>query len=160
MQPYWPIGASGAILITSRQYFNFCKDIERKGETIKPFNTNESWDLLLQLLGDDWQKANAEDRIVQSEITAAKAMLEQLEGLALAIRQAANLIRDPEIGGPTIAKTYEAFKKRNELLHVAHLSSQSTSIRALNALWDMTFRSLSKNSRSLLGVLAWFSPGK
>ena len=153
------VGASGAILITSRQYFNFSKDIERKGETIKPFNITESYDLLLQLLGEEWQKDHAADKIPISEVTAAKAMLEKLEGLALAIRQAANLIADPKIGGETISRTYELFKKRNESLQIANMSSGSSSIRALNALWDMTFKALSKNARSLLGVLAWFSPG-
>lgn len=159
MQPYWPVGAAGAVLITSRQYFNFSKDLERKGETIKPFNASESWDLLLQLLGEDWQKDDREGRIPQSEIAAAKSILDKLEGLALAIRQAARLIKDPEIGGPTIAKTLEVFKKRIDSLQVAHVYSDSSSIRALNALWDMTFRSLSTNARSLLGVIAWFSPG-
>ena len=147
-------------MITSRSYFNFSKDVERKGETIKPFRAPEDWDLLLQLLGDDWQREEREGRISATETAAAKMMLEKLEGLPLAIRQAARLIKDPEIGGPTIAMTHEVFKKRVDSLQIAHLGSKSTSIRALNALWDMTFRSLDANARTLLGVLAWFSPGR
>jgi hypothetical protein len=153
------MGASGAILTTSRRYHNFSKDLQRKGETIKPFDPAQSWDLLLQLLGDDWKKMDREGRIPQSEVAAAKSMLEKLGGLALAIRQAAILIKNPEIGGPTISKTYEIFKERTRTLPERHVSDRSSTEKPLDALWDMTFNSLTKNARVLLGVLAWLSPG-
>jgi hypothetical protein len=57
------MGASGAILTTSRRYHNFSRDLQRKGETIRPFDPAQSWDLLLQLLGDDWKKMDREGRI-------------------------------------------------------------------------------------------------
>jgi len=156
---YWPMGSSGAILITSRKYYNFSKDLQRKGETIKPFDPAQSWDLLLQLLGDDWKKMEREGRIPPSEVSAAKSMLERLGGLALAIRQAAILIKNPEIGGPTISKTYEMFKEKSRTLPERHVSDRSNTEKPLDALWDMTFNSLKKNARVLLGVLAWLSPG-
>ena len=157
---YWPTGSSGAILITSRKYYNFSKDLQRKGETIKPFDPAQSWDLLLQLLGDDWKKMDREGLIPESEVSAAKNMLGSLGGLALAIRQAAILIKNPEIGGPTISKTYEMFKEKSRTLPERHVSNRSDTEKALDALWDMTFNSLMKNARVLLGVLAWLSPGK
>jgi hypothetical protein len=156
---YWPMGSSGAILITSRKYYNFSKDLQRKGETIKPFDPTQSWDLLLQLLGDDWKKMEREGRIPPSEVSAAKNMLGRLGGLALAIRQAAILIKNPEIGGPTISKTYEMFKEKSRTLPERHVSDRSNTEKPLDALWDMTFNSLTKNARVLLGVLAWLSPG-
>jgi hypothetical protein len=153
------MGASGAILTTSRRYHNFSKDLQRKGETIKPFDPAQSWDLLLQLLGDDWKKMEREGHIPPSEVSAAKSMLDKLGGLALAIRQAAILIKNPEIGGPTIAKTYEVFKEKSRTLPERHLGDRSSTEKPLDALWDMTFNSLAKNARGLLGVLAWLSPG-
>lgn len=153
------MGASGAILTTSRRYHNFSKDLQRKGETIKPFDPAQSWDLLLQLLGDDWMKMEREGHIPPSEVSVAKSMLGKLGGLALAIRQAAILIKNPEIGGPTIAKTYEVFKEKSRTLPERHVSDRSSTEEALDALWDITFNSLTKNARVLLGVLAWLSPG-
>ncbi|KAH8755898.1 hypothetical protein BGZ57DRAFT_1009101 [Hyaloscypha finlandica] len=158
LKAYWPIGASGAILITSRKYRNFSKDLQRKGGTVKPFNLKESWDLLLQLLGDDWKKYEREGRIPQTEVTAAKEMLDKLEGLPLAIQQAAILIQDPTIGGLTIVKTYELFKERRRTLPERHRSVRSLSEQAIDALWNMSFEALSPNARTLLGVLAWLSP--
>ena len=134
-------------------------DLKRKGETIKPFDPDQSWDLLLQLLGDDWKKMEREDRIPPSEVSAAKNMLERLGGLALAIQQAAILIKNPEIGGPTISKTFDVFKEKSRTLPERHWSDRSSTERSLDALWDMTFKSLTRNARVLLGVLAWLSPG-
>ncbi|KAH8602769.1 hypothetical protein B0O99DRAFT_587847 [Bisporella sp. PMI_857] len=158
LQKYWPVGASGAILITTRKYYNFVKDLRRKGETIKPLDPKQSWDLLLHLLGEEWEKQEQEGRLPQSEMAAARLMLEKLEGLALAIQQAANLIKNPNIGGPTIAKTYESFKEKSRILPDRHSKPRTSSERALDALWDMNFNSLGINARALLGVLAWLSP--
>jgi len=97
--------------------------------------------------------------IPPSEVSAAKNMLERLGGLALAIQQAAILIKNPEIGGPTISKTYEMFKEKSRTLPERLVSDRSNTEKPLDALWDMTFNSLTKNARVLLGVLAWLSPG-
>ncbi|PMD12013.1 hypothetical protein NA56DRAFT_57621 [Hyaloscypha hepaticicola] len=158
IRPYWPVGAMGAVLVTSRKYYNFAKDESRKGDTVKQFTAKQSWELLLELLGDEWKKADKEGTIPQSEIIAAKNWLEQLEGLALAIQQAAINIKNPSIGGPTIAKTYEKFKERMKTLPPRHSSPRSASEVPLDALWDMTFSSLRPHARILLGVLSWLSP--
>jgi hypothetical protein len=160
LSQYWPVGSDGAILLTSRKYHNFPQDMGRKGDTIKPFDTKQSWELLLQFLGEDWKRMDREGKILQSEINSAKALLERLEGLALAIQQAANLIRDSDVGGPTIAKTLEVFKARARSLPERFSSVRGTAEKALDALWDMSFGVLTRNARILLGVLAWLSPGK
>ena len=85
----------------------------RKGDTVKPFDSKQSWELLLQLLGHDWQRADHEGKIPQSEISAAKSLLDMLEGLPLAIQEAANLIKDDNIGGPTISKTFRNLQGKN-----------------------------------------------
>jgi hypothetical protein len=132
----------------------------RAGNTVKPFDPKQSWDLLLQLLGDDWKKLEEEGKLRPSEVTAAKNILTKLEGLALAIQQAAVLIKNPQIGGPTIAKTYDMFNEKIRTLPVRHSAPRSSTEKALDALWDMMFTSLSKNARMLLGVLSWLSPGQ
>jgi hypothetical protein len=132
----------------------------RRGDTVKPFDSKQSWELLLQLLGPDWQRQDREGKIPQSEIASAKSMLAMLEGLALAIQQAANLIKDADVGGPTISKTFEVFKERIRTLPERYSNPRSSAERALDALWDMTFSLLTKNAKVLLGIFAWLPPGK
>ncbi|KAH7416710.1 hypothetical protein BKA64DRAFT_701492 [Cadophora sp. MPI-SDFR-AT-0126] len=158
LQSYWPVGASGAVLITSRKYHNFIHDLCRKGSTVKPFTPNQSWELLLELLGPEWKKLNQDRKIDESDVSAAKAMLKDLEGLALAIEQMAILIKDENIGGPNIAKTYEMFKDRRSKLPQRHSTERPTWEQSLDTLWDIIFRCLSPNARVLIGVLAWMSP--
>jgi hypothetical protein len=160
LKGYLPIGASGAILLTSRKYYNFFKDMGRRGDTVLPFSPTQSYELLLELLGDDWKELNRTGRIEKSEIDAATSMLAELKGLGLAIQQAAVLIKNPEIGGPTIARTLEIFKERIRSLPERHYAPRSESEKPLDALWDMTFESLSRDARILLGVLGWLSPGE
>lgn len=81
MKGYWPIGANGAILITSRTYHNFLKDSNRKGETVQMFNADESWNLMLRLLGDEWVTAYKNGKIKQADELAAKSWLKLLGGL-------------------------------------------------------------------------------
>jgi hypothetical protein len=146
-------------LITSRKYYNFAKDGLRRGDTIKPFDLKQSWDLFLEYLGDDWKSRDRKGLIEPSEMAAAKGLLGKLEGLALAIQQAANLVMNPNIGGPTMATNFAMFKERMQTLPERHSSERSSSEHALDALWDMVFSGLSRNARILLGVLSWLSPG-
>ncbi|KAH9220315.1 P-loop containing nucleoside triphosphate hydrolase protein [Leptodontidium sp. 2 PMI_412] len=158
LRPYWPKGVSGAVLITSRSYFNFIRDVCRQGQTVKPLDLRQSWELLLDLLGDHWKELSIKSQLPDSEIVAAKSMLQQLEGLPLTIEQTATLVKDETIGGRTIARTYEAFKDRIRALPERLSMPRSASEKSLDALWDITFKALSRNARSLIGVLAWLSP--
>ena len=158
LKQYWPVGANGAILITSRKYYNFMKDSQRRGETVKPFNEQQSWALLMQLLGEDWKALDKEGRIRVSEEQAAKQFLSKLGGLALAIQQAAILINNSEIGGHTINSTYEEFKDTAQNLPPRQSGERSELIHSLDTLWNMTFKSLSRNARDFLSVLSLLSP--
>lgn len=160
LKKYWPMGASGAILITSRKYYNFMKDDERKGDTVKPFDPNQSFDLLCQFLGDDWRDLQQRQLLKMSEVTAAREFLKRLEGLALAIQQAAILIRNEKIGGPTIETTFDLFKEHARQLPERQIGKRSDTYHSLDTLWDMNFRLLSANARNLLSVLSLLSPGK
>jgi hypothetical protein len=58
------------------------KDSQRRGETVKPFNENQSWDLLMQLLGDDWKSLDKQGSMKVSEEIAARAFLSKLGGVS------------------------------------------------------------------------------
>jgi hypothetical protein len=72
---------NGSILITSRDYYNFMKDMRRKGQTVKVFDEQESWDLLLQLMGKEWSDKFRDGRLKETENDAAKAWIKDLKGL-------------------------------------------------------------------------------
>ena len=127
---------------------------------VQPFDAKQSWELLLQFLGEDWKQKNSENKIPPSEIEAATALLRRIGGVSLAIQQAANLIKDPGVGGPTIAQTFEVFKKRYRDFKRRNPNAESDTLRTINTLWDMSWSRLDTKSKSLLGVMAWMSPGK
>ncbi|RDW59780.1 hypothetical protein BP6252_12867 [Coleophoma cylindrospora] len=155
---YWPIGSVGAILITSRKYHNFMKDNKRRGDTIMPFDETQSWELLIKLLGKSWEDLDKRGLIKTSEEKAAKEFIKAIGGLALAIQIAAQLITDPNIGGNTIESTYDTFKEHERTLPPRVVKQRSNLVHALDALWNMTFNSLTRNGRALLSVLSLLSP--
>ena len=149
------MGANGAILITSRQYYNFMQLEGQKGDAVKPFDEEQSFDLLFQLLGDDWRDLQKRKMLPPSEVSVAKEFLGKLEGLGLAIQQAAILIKNDKIGGPGIETTYEMFKEHARNLPERQLGKRSDMYHSLDTLWDMNFKQLSKNARNLLSVLSY-----
>lgn len=154
------MGANGAILITSRKYYNFMNDYERKGVTIKPFNQDQSYDLLCQFLGYEYQDQRHGQLVRQSEVKAANDFLAKLEGLALAIQQAAILIKNEKVGSPTIEATYDLFEEHAKKLPERQAGKRSATYHSLDTLWNMNFQLLSDNARQLLRVLSMLSPGK
>jgi len=58
------------------------KDNKRKGDTVKPFNEKQSWDLLMMLLGKDWQDLDRRGLIKVSEERAAKDLLRSIGGVS------------------------------------------------------------------------------
>jgi hypothetical protein len=74
--------ALNASRITSRKYYNFMNDAQRKGDTVKPFNETQSWDLLMKLLGPEWQDLDRKGLIKVSEEAAAKELLKSLGGVS------------------------------------------------------------------------------
>lgn len=154
------MGANGAILITSRKYYNFMKDDSRRGDTVKPFDAHQSFDLLCQLLGPDWVEVKQQRKLKPSEVVAAKEFLARLEGLPLAIQQAAILIKNDKIGGPTIETTFDLFKEHARKLPDRQIGRRSDTYHSLDALWDINFSILTPNARNLLSVLSLLAPGK
>jgi hypothetical protein len=58
------------------------KDNQRKGDTVKPFSDKQSWDLLMKLLGKDWQDLDRRGLIKVSEERAAKDLLRSIGGVS------------------------------------------------------------------------------
>ncbi|KAL2064598.1 hypothetical protein VTL71DRAFT_3735 [Oculimacula yallundae] len=158
LKGFWPSGANGAILITSRQYYNFANDAQRHGETVKPFNDKQSWELFMRFLGPSWQEKDKNGHMKGTEEKAARAMLKKFGGLALAIQQAAQLVTHEVIGGATISSTLELLKESERSLPLRPSKPRSDIEHALDSLWDMSFSHLSRNARSLLSVLSLLSP--
>jgi hypothetical protein len=132
----------------------------RKGDTVRPFDSEQSFDLLFRLLGDDWHELQKRKLLEESEVRAAKEFLDKLEGLGLAIQQAASLIKNDKIGGANIETTYEIFVNQGRNLPERQLGKRSDTYHSLDTLWDMSFKQLSKNARNLLSILSLLSPGK
>lgn len=135
------------------------KDGKRKGNTIRPLDDQQSFDLLMLLLGEHWQDLYKQGLLPQSEISAAKALLKKTGGLVLAIQQASILINNPKIGGATIAGTVEVFNSNAHQLPERADTERSEMIHTLDTLWNMNFSILTPNARNLLSVLAMLSPG-
>jgi hypothetical protein len=57
-------------------------DNKRKGDTVKPFNEKQSWDLLIKLLGKEWQDLDRKGLIKVSEEQAAKKFLGRIGGVS------------------------------------------------------------------------------
>jgi hypothetical protein len=69
--------------ITSRKYYNFTLDAQRKGETVKVFTEAQSWELLMKLLGPDWQDRDRLGQMKSSEDRSARELLGSLGGVSL-----------------------------------------------------------------------------
>jgi hypothetical protein len=157
LKGYWLVGAKGAILITSHKYYNFMKDGQRKCDTVKPFNEQQSFDLLMVLLGENWQNQYSRGLIRSTEIAAAKTLLKKIGSLALTIQQAAVLINNPDIGGNNIAGALELFNSNAQRLPERPDTDRSEMDHALDTLWNMNLSDLTPNARNLLNVLAMLS---
>jgi hypothetical protein len=55
---------------------------QRSGDTLKPFNAHQSWDLLMKILGPEWQDLDRKGLIKVSEERAAKELLNSLGGVS------------------------------------------------------------------------------
>jgi Cdc6-like AAA superfamily ATPase len=155
LKGYWPLGARGSILITSRKHYNFLKDIDRDGMTVKPFNEEQSLDLLLKLLGEAWEAKWLVEPFRLSDLEAGKALMKKIGGLALAIEQAAKLITNQK---KSIRGFLDLFMEKLLNLPARSLGERDELVRSLDTIWSISFDSLSSNARALLGALAFLAP--
>lgn len=167
LRGYWPVGARGSILLTSRAFYNFFEDDQRHGETVPLFNEEERWDLLKAHLGPDWEALHFAEGNMMAEVekAAAKTLLDKTGGLPLAITHAASLIKNPKIGNSpdkskdtSVRGFLEIFRECYNNLPERQSGPREPLFHALDTIWSIAFSALSPNAAALLGVLALLSP--
>jgi NB-ARC domain len=167
LKGYWPVGARGSILLTSRTFYNFFEDDQRHGETVPLFNEEERWNLLMAHLGTEWQAQHFAEgnMMVEVEKAAAKTLLDKTGGLPLAITHAASLIKNPKIGNSpgksddtSVRGFLEIFRESHGSLPERQSGPREPLFHSLDTIWSIAFKALNPNARALLGVLALLSP--
>ena len=169
LRGYWPVGGRGSILLTSRSFYNFFEDERRHGETVPYFNEDERWELLMRLLGPEWEGQHLDDHEshheamwVDVEKAAAKTLLDRTRGLPLAISHAASLVKNKTVGrhdGDTSIRGFlEIFIESHRQLPTRQTDPRELGIHTLDIIWSIAFKALSENAKAILGVLALLSP--
>ena len=110
----------------------------------------ESWDasmgsrFLLWLL-----TTNIGEELSNEDIQSANQLAQKLSGHALALSHMAGLIHGR---GLSIAEFMEEYDQQPQMIHGI---SENKSI---NALWNISFKTLDLQSRAILGILSYLSP--
>jgi tetratricopeptide (TPR) repeat protein len=168
LKGFWPVGARGSILLTSRSFYNFFEDDQRQGETVPVFSIEESNASLMAHLGQDWQTVHLGEANMLADVerAAANTLLHQTGGLPLAINHAAKLIlnkkigmkRERDQGDDTIHGFLELFRESHMNLPKRQTGERDPLIHSLDTIWSIAFDALSMNARAILSVLALVSP--
>jgi hypothetical protein len=159
LRGYWPTGATGSILLTSRHWGNIQHDEYRNGQTVPLFNQQERWDLLMKLLGLQWQNEYLEGQTGTLEREAGTRLLNHLGGLTLAIVQAATLIKETRVTRDRSIRTLlKIFEESRAKLPPRQIGHRDNLIHSLDTVWSISLNALSHNARSLLSVLSLLAP--
>lgn len=138
--PYWPrCSPRGRAIITTRNR-SLAFDPASSGIEIESWDAATGAEFLIFIL-----KKNI-GRDVSAENTSARVLSERLSGHALAISQMAGLIYDGEYSVQEFTAMYLENPRK------AHALDE------LAALWEVAFRSLDKDSFSLLAIIAFLEP--
>ena len=163
LKGYWPVGGQGAMLLTSRSYYNFFEDEQHQGETVEVFDQREREELLLTQLGAKWQAEHLRDDEMLSNIerAAIDTLLKQTGGLPIAISQAAKLIKDEEINsGQTVRRFMDMFRQQFQNLPRRHSTERDPLVKALDTVWAISFETLSPNAKTLLQCISFLAPDR
>ena len=161
LDAYWPKDKAtyGSILITSRSHYNFENKEVRNGETVSLFNEQERWELLMELLGEEWQNEHLTGKQEAVERYAARQLMANLDGLALAVAQAANLILETRLTHDQSVHTIlQLFEQNRMRLPPRQMGHRDAVTHALDTIWSISLNALSQNARRLMGVFAMLSP--
>jgi len=162
LKGFWPAGARGSILLTSRTFHNFFEDDQRHGETVQVFDEKERYELLTSQLGAEWANIhfNRSSMLFQVEKAAVSTLLEETGGLPLAITHAAKIVTNKKVGSRdgSVRGFLELFKRNFEELPPRQKGPRDRLVRALDTIWSIAFRALSQNALTVLSVLALLAP--
>ncbi|KAI1083670.1 TPR-like protein [Whalleya microplaca] len=136
---YWPPACSGLILITTRNH-NLAFEPAGGGLEVPHFDSQSGSDLILHLL-----RLNISQDLAEAESSSAVQLSERLSGHALALSTMAGLIHRRQWTIQEFLKVYDRDKERIHL-------------RSLDAIWHLSFESLSPEAFRLLGILSFLMP--
>lgn len=140
---YWPDATHGQALITTRNR-NFAFDPADGGLEITTWDAETGSQFLLHLLSTDISA-----RLTSHEITSAHKLSINLSGHALAISHMAGLMYRRSW---SISEFLDLYEKMPEKVHGV------SGNRSINAIWELSFKSLSDESRTILGIMAFLAP--
>lgn len=143
LRAHWPPANRGQALITTRNH-SFAFEPADNGLEITTWDTETGSRFLLHLLSTDIS-ADLKD----NEMNSAHELSQRLNGHALAICNMAGLIHRRRW---SIAEFMEIYNQHASEMHGVSGNN------SINALWDLSFKSLDPQSRTLLGILSFVSP--
>lgn len=133
--PYWPEASHGKAIITTRNHTLVYK-FATSGVEITSWDPKTGSDFLLFLLKDNI------GRDIQAEGVSAAELAERLSGHALGLSHMAGLIQRRSW---SITEFMRIYLKNPRRLHKTELQ----------AVWDVSFDTLKKDSRVFLGVASF-----
>ncbi|EEP78975.1 predicted protein [Uncinocarpus reesii 1704] len=143
LMTYWPTSDRGDVVLTTRNRAFGLSPADR-GLEITEWDTETGSQFLTYLLS-----ADISNQLTEEEANSAHELSLKLSGHALALSLMAGLIHRRSW---SIEEFVEMYKRHPQKVHGIFENS------SINALWEMSFRSLNKRSSTLLGVLAFLSP--
>jgi hypothetical protein len=163
LKGYRPLAGQGAIILTSRSYFNFFGDENRQGETVDLLRDHEREELFLTLLGPKWEAEHLGENQMLSAIehAATKTLLNETGGLPITIERATRLIKDEDINPEqTVRRFMESFNHHFENLPRRAQTERDPIVKALDTVYAISFSTLSPNARTLLQCLSLIAPDR
>lgn len=135
LMPYWPEASHGKAIITTRNH-NLVYKFATSGLEIPSWDAKTGSEFLLFLL-----KGNI-GRDIQAESTSAAELAEKLSGHALGISHMAGLIQ-------------RRFWSITEFMRIYLKDPRRLHKTELQAVWDISFSTLEKDSRIFLGAASF-----
>ncbi|KAI7288787.1 hypothetical protein KC343_g1092 [Hortaea werneckii] len=140
---YWPETSRGQVILTTRNH-NLAFSPADAGYEITAWDAEKGSHFLLHLLSIDISR-----HLTESETKGAQELSTQLSGHAMALSLMAGLIHRRSWSIDEFAKIYKRQPQKVD---------QKFGNNSIQAIWQMSFQSLNKQSSAILGVLAYLSP--
>lgn len=143
IRSHWPASNRGQALITTRNH-SFAFEPAEQGLEIPTWDTDTGSRFLIHLLSTDISEVFRD-----GEASSAQELSKRLSGHALAISSVAGLIHRRRWSVSEFMKIYNQ--------HPGVLQ-EDRSKSSINAIWDLSFKSLDPDSHAMLGVLCFLAP--
>ena len=140
---HWPSATRGRALITTRKSA-FAYYLATSGLEITTWDADMGSKFLLHLLATE-----IGEQLTNEETNSANELSRKLSGHALAISQMAGLIHGRRW---SISEFVKLYNQQPEKMHGVFGNS------SINALWDISFKSLDFRSRIILGIICFLEP--